>query len=269
MKQKLLAPFARLCRHRELLFEMSRRDISDRYKGQPMGMLWAFIHPLILIFIYIFLFAVVFKTKITSSVPMPQSYSSYILSGMVPWLSMQTALSGGAASIIANGSFIRQVIFPAEIFPAKIVGSSLIIEMIYLTATLLFNLVSSGRLYWSYLLLPVSLLLQILLLIGVNYMTSSISAYWRDIKDFVQVFCTLGVYVAPIVYLPDAVPNLFRPLLYLNPFSYYIWMFQDVLYFGRIMHPYAWAACAVLSLLVFYLGDALFQKLKISFGSVV
>ena len=84
-----------------------------------------------------------------------------------------------------------------------------------------------------------------------------------------QVFCTLGVYVAPIVYLPDAIPQIFRPILYINPFSYYIWIFQDVLYFGRIAHLYAWIACAILSFAIFYLGDKVFQKLKVSFGSVV
>lgn len=269
MKDKLIQPFRILSDNKELIFELARRDITDRYKGQPMGVLWAFIHPLVMIAIYVFLFAIVFQAKISSAVEMPQSYSAYILSGMVPWLCFQTAIVAGAASIITNGSFIRQVIFPVEVFPNKVIGSAIIIELIYLGLVLTYNTLSSGRLFWSYLLLPVALLFQILFLIGINYLTSSISAYWRDVKDIVQVFCAIGVYLAPIVYLPDGIPQIFRPFIYINPFSYYIWIFQDVLYFGKITHPYAWVVCVALSVMTFYLGNAVFQKLKISFGSVV
>ena len=64
--------------------------------------------------------------------------------------------------------------------------------------------------------------------------------YFRDVKDFVQVFCIAGMYLMPVVYLPTMVPEIFRPLLYLNPFSYMAWCYQDACYFGRFQHPWAW-----------------------------
>ena len=64
--------------------------------------------------------------------------------------------------------------------------------------------------------------------------------YFRDVKDFVQVFCIAGMYLMPVVYLPKMVPGVFRPLLNLNPFSYMVWCYQDACYFGRFEHPWAW-----------------------------
>lgn len=267
--RKLLAPLDRLFKNRELIFVLSCREITDRYKGQPMGRLWAFIHPLMMILIYIVLFAVIFKTKIQSTVYMPQSFAAYILSGMIPWICFQNSMIGGAASVINNGSFIRQVIFPVEVFPTKMMGAAVIIEVIYLGINLIYNIAFEGNFFWTYFLIPVMVIIQSLFLIGINYFTSSIGAYWRDIKDFVQIFSLVGVYIAPIVYLPDAVPHVFKFMLYCNPFSYYIWLFQDVMYFGQIMHPEAWMISCVISVITFYIGDAVFQKLKISFGSVV
>jgi lipopolysaccharide transport system permease protein len=80
---------------------------------------------------------------------------------------------------------------------------------------------------------------------------------------------TAGVYVLPIVYLPTWVPPIFRPLLILNPLSAVIWVYQDVLYFGRIQHPNAWYAFFVLSILAFVVGHRLFQRLKPYFGSAL
>lgn len=263
------APFTRIIHNWELIIELSKREVTDRYKGQPLGAIWLFIHPLILILLYIFLFGIVFQSNIGFSEKMPLSYASYILSGVVPWICIQTAMSYGVFSIAGNSSFIKQVIFPVEVFPIKSMGSSLIVEAIYLIGTLIYNTLSSRRVLWTYLLLPVAIFLQILFLTGLNYLLSSLAAYIRDLKDLVQVFCTLGVYIMPVLYLPDAVPAIFRPFLYINLFSHYIWMFQDVLYFGSIQHPVSWILCAVFSVLLFYFGDHVFQKLKVSFGSVV
>ena len=112
-------------------------------------------------------------------------------------------------------------------------------------------------------------MLQLLAMMGLAYMFAAIGAYFRDIKDFVQMFGTAGVYLAPIVYLPEMVPTLFKPVLYLNPFSYVIWCYQDVIYFGRIEHPYAWIVFPMLSVTIFVVGYRLFRKLKIGFGNVL
>lgn len=273
MIQKVKAPFADIYKNREFIKELARRDIVDRYKGQPLGAIWAFIHPAVLIFIYIFLFGIVFRNNIGFSKTMPLSYTSYILSGVIPWLFIQNCLTTGAVSVIGNTSVIKQVMLPPIIFPAKAVVSALIVEAIYLVITLVYNitsgLITGSGIHLTYLLLPVALIMQIILMLGFSLMFGAVTAYFRDLKDIIQVLCTLGIYLAPILYLPDAVPEMFRFLVYINPFSYVIWVFQDVLYYGQILHGFAWIVTAVMSLVVFYGGHAVFNKLKTAFGSVL
>lgn len=265
----MLKPFLILKNNKELIVEMSKKDIIDRYKGQPLGVLWAVVHPMVMILIYVFLFGIVFKTRINSGEQQTLSYATYLLSGMVPWITIQTALNSGAISVTSNSMMIKQVIFPAEVLPIKMVGSAFIIEMIYMVIDILYCIISTRTVSVMYLLLVVALPIELLFLIGINYILSALNVYLRDVKDFVQVICAIGVYLIPVVYSPDAVPGIFRKALYINPVSHMIWMFQDIMYYGSFIHWYSWIISAVEALVVFYIGHRVFQKLKIGFGSVL
>jgi lipopolysaccharide transport system permease protein len=96
-----------------------------------------------------------------------------------------------------------------------------------------------------------------------------VGAYFRDLKDFMQIYCVVGIYLMPVAYLPQWVPDTVRPLLYCNPFSYMVWCFQDVCFFGRLEHPWAWPVFLVGSVLLFLLGARVFRKLKVGFGSAL
>ncbi|MDQ7824721.1 MAG: ABC transporter permease [Candidatus Eremiobacteraeota bacterium] len=258
-----------LTRHRQLTFEMARREVTERYLGQVFGAFWVFAHPLVLMGVYIFIFAFVFKVKIGGTYDLPLNYTIYLLSGLIPWLGVQESMSKGTTAITANANLVKQVVFPIEILPVKGVIASLFTQVVFLVFLIGYVLISYRLLPWTYALLPLLLFFQALGMIGINYFLSSISPYFRDLKDFVQVFVVIGVYLVPAFYLPEFVPELFRPLLYLNPFSYLIWCYQDVLYFGRIDHSFAWVVFPFLALLSFYGGYRVFRKLKIMFGNVL
>jgi lipopolysaccharide transport system permease protein len=98
---------------------------------------------------------------------------------------------------------------------------------------------------------------------------AAIGPYFRDIKDFVQVFNSVAMFILPIPYLPQALPAIIRPILYINPFSYLIWCCQDVLFYGSFEHPYAWVALIIFSLVSFVFGYRVFRKLKTMFGNVL
>jgi lipopolysaccharide transport system permease protein len=122
---------------------------------------------------------------------------------------------------------------------------------------------------WTYLLLPLLLFLQGITMLGLGFVLATIGVFFRDIKDFVTLFTTAGIYLMPVVYLPTWVPPLLRPVLYANPFSYMTWCFQDVFFFGRIEHPWAWVIFALFSFFIFAFGYRLFRRLKYNFGNVL
>jgi len=267
--KKILYPFKTIISNLELIVEMSKKQIVDQYKGQPLGIFWAFFHPLVMILIYVFLFGVVYKTRIDTEEQSTLTYAAYLLSGMIPWLCIQMSLSSGSVSITTNPTLVKQVVFPIEVLPSKVVGASLIIEIIYIIMDVLYCLVVSQKILWTYFLVPFAIVIELMLLIGLNYMAASFTVYFRDIKDIVQVLCTIGIYILPVLYLPSAVPEFFKPILYINPLSHYIWIFQDILFWGEIRHWYSWIVSIIFSYLVLYVGDRVIKKLKVGFGSVL
>lgn len=258
-----------LTRYRQLTWEMTKREISDRYAGQLFGFSWAIGHPLILMGVYVFIFAVVFKMRTGGTRELPLDYTTYLLSGLIPWLSFQECMSKGAVVIVSNANLVKQVVFPIEILPVKGVLASFVTQLISTLILVIYVFFQHRSLPETYSLLPILFFFQILAMIGVSYIFSSIGTYFRDLKDFVQVFAVVGVFLMPIFYLPAQVPVLFRPLLFLNPFSYLTWCYQDICYFGRIAHPWAWMIFLSGSLVIFYIGYRIFRKLKPLFGNVL
>lgn len=263
------AMLAHLLHHRRLTWEMAKRDVTEKYAGQALGTIWAVGHPLALMGVYIFMFAYVLKVKIGGTRDMPLDFTTYLLSGLIPWLAIQDAMSKGVNAVTGSANLVKQVVFPLEILPLKGIFASMLTQLIASALLIFYVLANYGTLPWTFALLPVVWLLEILFVGGICYILASIGAYFRDLKDFVQVFCVVGVYIMPTIYLPAWVPNKLRPLIYANPFSHVIWCFQDVCYFGRIEHPYAWVVFGVMSGGLFYVGYRTFHRLKVGFGSVL
>jgi lipopolysaccharide transport system permease protein len=271
--RKNLEAFSELARlltkHRELTLEMAKREITDRFRGQVFGTFWAVLHPLILILVYIFLFVMVFKVRIGGTATMPLDYTTYILSGLIPWLMIQDAMAKSCTVIVGNANLVKQVVFPIEVLPIKTVIASLVSMGISLAFLLVYVLCTQRIFFWTYALLPVLIALLILGMAGIAFFLSAAGVYIRDMKDLVQVFNFVGFFLIPMFYLPEQVPRLLRPILYLNPFSYTIWCFQDALYFGRFAHWWAWIVYALLSLTFFYGGFRVFKKLRTMFGNAL
>jgi lipopolysaccharide transport system permease protein len=260
---------ALLTRHRVLTVELARREIGEHYTGQLFGTFWAIGHPLLLMLVYIFVFAYVFKTRIGGTVDMPLDYTAYMLAGLIPWLAFQESMTKAGTVIVANANLVKQVIFPIEVLPVKGVVATLITQTIFLGLLAVYTLITTHALLWTYLLLPVLFIVQALAMIGVSYLLAAVGTYFRDVKDFVQVFCSVAFFLLPILYLPEAVPAAVRGILYVNPLSYMIWCYQDLLYFGRFAHPWAWIVFSALAFSVFIFGYRVFRKLKVMFGNVL
>lgn len=256
-------------RYKELTLTMAKREVADRYVGQSLGLAWSLFHPIFMIAVYVFVFAFVFKVKLGSTANLPLDYTTYILAGLVPWLSMQESIVKSCTVITSNASLVKQVVFPLEVLPTKSVLASLVPQVVSFVLVIVYVIATAGGLWLTFALLPLIFLFQILMMIGLAFLLSTVGAYFRDIKDIAQLFSVCSMYLLPIFYLPTMVPEMFKPLIYLNPFSYMIWCYQDVIYFGRIEHPVAWIVFPIFSLVTFVFGYRMFRKLKTTLAGVV
>ncbi len=223
--------------------------------------------------LYVFVFAFVFPTRLGLGDDLPRSYVLYILAGLIPWITFADAMNKSTAVIIGNASLVKQVAFPLEILPVKVIFAAFVTQLVA-TPLLLFYAVAVDPqgLPWSALALPVLFGFQLLAMIGVAYLLASITVFVRDLRELVQVFTTAGLFLAPILFLPSWLETAWKPLLwvlYVNPFSHLVWCYQDILYFGRISHPISWIFFIPFSLGTFYAGYRVFRKLKTLFGDML
>jgi len=276
-RQKHLGVILQLIRtiisHRQLLWQMAKREIRDRYAGQALGALWAVGHPIFLMGLYVFVFTYVFPSRAQQlNEDMASSTVTYILAGLIPWLTFAESMAKGTGAIVNEAGLVKQVVFPIEILPVKSVLATCLSQVVATGILLVYMAILERRLPWLVLLLPVLFTLQMLMMVGVSYALSSVGVYFRDMREIVQVFLSAGIFLAPILYPPaliSKIPPTFAMLLALNPFSHLVWCYQDVLYNGRVEHPLSWFVIIVLSPIVLYLGYRIFRKLKNMFGEVL
>jgi lipopolysaccharide transport system permease protein len=264
---------ALLTRYRQLTWEMTKREVSERYAGQVLGTLWAVGHPVLLMALYVFIFAFVFPTRLGLSEDLPRSYVLYILAGLIPWITFADAMNKSTVAIIGNSGLVKQVAFPLEVLPVKVVLAAFVTQLVATPLLLLYAMFLDPRgLPWTAIALPALFGLQLLAMIGVAYLLASVTVFVRDLRELVQVFTTAGLFLAPILFLPAWLESAWKPLLwvlYLNPFSHLVWCYQDILYFGYIAHPVSWALFVPFSIGGFYGGYRIFRKLKMFFGDLL
>lgn len=265
----ILAGIRLIVGNRRLLALMAGRDLRARHMGQVAGNFWIIGHPLFQMLLFLFIFSVVFKQRIGGTHELPGDYTTYILSGLVPWLAIIPAISTCCVSIVGNATLVKQFTFDLELLPVKDALLSMVFWVVGIVLLSLYTLAVTARLPVTYLLLPVVLGMHLMLIIGLGWALAAITVFFRDLKDIVTVIIQAGVYLLPIVYLPSWVPDLVRPFITYNPFSWVIWVYQDTLYFGRIEHPYAWLGSFLLAMTLFSFGLRIFRRSKPLFGHML
>lgn len=258
-----------LVERRSLTWELTRRELGSRYAGQWLGSFWSIAHPIFLMGLYVFIFGIVMGARIGGTREMPLDYTTFILVGIIPWLFSQEVMTKATTAITGNAGLVKQVVFPIEILPITSVYSASFSAMIAM-GVLATYVVSTGQTHPMMLpMLPVIIILHLAFMVGISFVFSAIAVFFRDIKEVVQLFSTAGIFLAPIVYLPHWVPELFQPIMYANPFSYVVWCYRDVLYYGRFEHPWAWAVMTFIALFTLMNGYRVFRKMKPFFGDAL
>lgn len=254
---------------RHLLFELTRREILDRHAGQLMGAGWALFQPLLVVGVYLFVFAYIFKGRVGGAATPGFDYPVFLLAGLIPWLGFQESMSRASDVIVANANLVKQVVFPIEVLPMRAALAALFTQSVLLGGLLVYVFVKAGAVPWTYLLLPVLLVLQLATFAGLNYFLSAFGVFFRDTRELVQAFAVMGIYFLPTIYSPEASPTWLLTLLAVNPFSHFIWCAQDLLFFGRIDHPWSWLVIACLSSVALLSGFRFFRRASTVFGNLL
>jgi lipopolysaccharide transport system permease protein len=254
--------------HWRLLLALAKRDLSDEYVGHTLSLGWNVVHPLFLMLVYVFVFTEIFPTKIAAPANNSTDAIVYLLAGIIPWLALSQVMGRSLASVVGNSSIVKQMAFPLELLPVKVLAGPLVFGAMSLILLICYGVwVTNGSILAAYAIgLPLLIALSLLLLTGVSLILSCAQVFLRDLKEFVSMFVTIGLFTHPILYFPDAVPAVVRPLIYVSPFSYFIFCWQDVMFYGTVERGWAWLMTGAIAVFLFVFGARLFLVSKNSFG---
>ncbi len=210
-------------RYRDLAQVLIARELKIRYRGAVLGFLWSFLNPVIFMSVYVLLFSVYMRAQI-------EKYPAFLLTGLLPWLWFSGALSDATSSIISNAGLVKSVRLPSEIFPLISVGAHLAHFLLSLPILLLLLFAFGIVVSWPVLLLPVLLLIQFVLTLGLALVSAGVATRFRDVLHILPNLLTLWLFLTPVLYPVDLVPEAFKFLLVVNPMSYLIVAYQDVLF---------------------------------------
>lgn len=253
--------------HRRLMYEFARREIADRYTGQILGVAWAIITPAAYILVFLFIFGAVFKLKIAGAGNGAADLTTFLVSGLIPWLAFQDCVARAPAAVSAHAYLVKQVTFPIEVMPYKSVAPALVTLIVGETLLLLYVAVTTGQVPATFALVPLLSAMLLMLCVGFTLILSAVGVFLRDLKDIVNLLLFVGIYIAPVFYSLEKVPGALKLLVLLNPFTYVVIAFQDATFTGVIAHPWAWTTFAILSVVAYWVGVRLFALCRPFFGS--
>ena len=254
--------FKSLYQYRELLKTSISKDVRGKYKNSVLGIIWSFLNPLLQIAVY----AIVFPLIMKSNLP---NYTVFLCCGLIPWNFFSTAISRTSFTMIENGNIIKKVFFPREILPLSVVTSEAINFVISTIIILAFVLGYGMGISKFIIFYPLVLLIQYFLLIGISFIVSSVTVYFRDLQHFISIILQLLFYATPIVYAPDSIPANFQWILQYNPMTYIINGYRDIFYYQQMPDFVSLLMVLVGSIILCVIGYLIFNKLQKRFAEEI
>lgn len=219
----------------DLLFQLIRRDISARYRGSLMGGLWAIVSPLVMLLVYTFVFGVVFQARWGAGGGQGNSgFALNLFAGMLVHGLIAECLSRSPALIVQHSSYVKRVVFPLWILPLVVVGGALFQTAIGFGVLLAAMLLLGQLPHWELLALPLLLLPLLLLAVGLGWLLSALGAYVRDIGHLMPMIITVLMFLSPVFYSVEAIPEAYRSWMYLNPLTPAIEAMRALLFGGDL-----------------------------------
>lgn len=259
---------------RELLYNLTMREIRGKYKRTALGQLWSLANPFASMLVYTFIFSFVFRIQPAPGNPSGlNSFALWLLCGLLPWLFIANVISQGSTALVSNAGLIQKVYFPRAVLPLSLVFSSAY-NWLFEMGVLALVLLLAGSFLWPW--IPFVLLMMLLLALfaaGIAMMLSVANVYFRDTEHILSLFLQIWMYLTPIIYPISLVeeqsvrvgglfgtPVTIMDIYQLNPMERFIAVFRQLMYDNTWPNPSDLVFCIVVSALSLVIGLIVFSK---------
>ena len=266
----LLALGRSLWLNRQIITQMTKREVMGRYKGSIMGLAWSFFNPVFMLAVYTFVFSVIFKSRWGVGEEESKGMFAVVLFvGMIVHGLFAEVLNRAPSLILSNVNYVKKVVFPLEVLPVISMGAALFHSVISVGVLLTAFVLLKGYLHWTVVFFPLVLLPLVILTLGLGWILSSLGVFLRDLGQTIGIITTVLLFLSPVFYPSSALPKAYLNWLWLNPLTFFIEEARNVLIWGRTPDWGGWVMAYLTSLAIAWLGFAWFQKTRKGFADVI
>jgi len=269
MIQRLIALYG----YRELIWNLTVRDLKARYKDSVLGFFWSLLNPLAMMAVFTIVFTVMLPNQSVENFPI------FVLCALLPWNFFTSGVLGGTTSVVGNGNLIKKVFFPREILPIASVLSNLVNFLLALVVLFVALIVFGAKISSDIWLLPIVISVQFVFILGIVLFLSTLHVFYRDTIMIVDVVLLAAFFLTPVFYPMDIVPknsdilgftiDVHRWLRILNPMASLVTTYRNLFYFGFATGPDFFLRTAATSVTVFFAGYWFFLRFSGKFGEAV
>ena len=253
--------------NRRLVWKLAKNDFKTRYAGSYLGIIWAFVQPVVTVLVYWFVFSVGFQPAVPENPP----FLFYLLPGIVPWFFFQDALNSGTNALLEYNYLVKKVVFKISVLPVIKIISALFVHGFFVLFTVI--------LFMCYGYTPDLYTLQIfyytfcmvLLVLGMVYATSAVVIFFRDLSQIINIALQVGIWMTPIMWKLQTVPDKWEWVFKLNPLYYVVNGYRDAFYQKQWFFEHPWNTLYFFGVVavMYFMGTHIFGKLKVHFADVL
>ncbi len=259
-----------LWRNRQLIKQMTVREVVGRYKASAIGLTWSFLNPVFMLVVYTFVFSVVFKARWgVGDDESKTQFAVVLFVGMIVHGLFAEIVNRAPSLILSNANYVKKVVFPLEILPVISTGAALFHSLVSLLVLLIAFFIFNNYLQWTVIFTPLVLFPLVVLSLGLAWMLASLGVFLRDVSQTIGIITTVMMFLSPVFFPVSSLPEEFRPWMLANPLTFIIEQARDVLIWGKIPD---WQGLGIYSFvvsLVAWFGYVWFQKTRKGFADVL
>ncbi|WP_245375508.1 ABC transporter permease [Paenibacillus eucommiae] len=254
-------------KNQRFMWELSKNDFKKRYLGSYLGITWAFVQPTVTILIFWFVFQVGFKSTPVDNVP----FILWLAAAMIPWNFFAECVQSSSNSIVEYSYLVKKMVFRVSILPIVKIYSAFFVHFFFIIFLFIMFMIYGYRPSIYYLQLPYYLGCMIVLVLGLSWLTASLSVFLKDVGQIVAMLVQFGFWLTPIFYSLQIVPERFAFFLKLNPMFYIVEGYRETFIYNKWFweHPSLTLNFWIVTLLILAIGMFLFKKLKPHFADVL
>lgn len=249
-----------LYKYRHMIISTINKDLNAVYRRSFLGTLWIFINPLLQLWVYNIVFSDILQVG-------TENYYIFLASALIPWIFFSTSITGGARCVINSQDMVKKVYYPREVMPISFVTTAFITMILSFFAVLIIIFLSGGSIRLSVLVyLPLVLLIEYLFSLGLAFITSALTVYFRDMEFILGIITMAWQFLTPVMYPSDIVPEQLLPIWNLNPMTPIIEAYRDIIYYQKAPGIKRLENLIIIGIIGLIAGYYVFQKMQKGFA---